>query len=156
MSLFHMPVVRTPSEASSLAAVLAGRNTAVTTTVSTWDAYKDSSGRERLVWGVPYSPSLRQSFEAVLNTTRIFAEAGVKLVVGSDWIEDPDWARNDDVRLSDPRLPPGVRRLHEMDVLRQAGLSTSAILTAATRNAAEALGIGDKVGKSRKLSLRTW
>jgi imidazolonepropionase-like amidohydrolase len=33
-----------------------------------------------------------------------------------------------------------------MDVLRRAGLSPSAILTAATRNAAEALGIIDKVG----------
>jgi imidazolonepropionase-like amidohydrolase len=33
-----------------------------------------------------------------------------------------------------------------MELLRRAGLSTSAILTAATRSAAEALGVIDKVG----------
>ena len=33
-----------------------------------------------------------------------------------------------------------------MTVLRRAGLSTTAILTSATRNAAEALGIADKLG----------
>jgi imidazolonepropionase-like amidohydrolase len=36
--------------------------------------------------------------------------------------------------------------LHELEVLHRAGLSTSAILAAATRNAAEALGIIDSVG----------
>jgi imidazolonepropionase-like amidohydrolase len=63
-------------------------------------------------------------------------------VVGTDW-----WAGvADDVRLADARLPPGSLTLHEITLLRRAGLSTSAVLAAATRNAAEALGIIDKVG----------
>jgi imidazolonepropionase-like amidohydrolase len=36
--------------------------------------------------------------------------------------------------------------LHELELLHRAGLSASAILTAATRHAAEALGIIDHVG----------
>jgi enamidase len=142
----HMPDVRTPSEASRLATVLAGRKMAVTTTVSIWDAYRDSSGSERLVWGLPYVPGMRKVFDAQLVTTRVFAEAGVRLVVGTDWVADSDFFREDDVRLNDPRVQPGARTLYEMDLLRRAGLSTTAILAAATRNAADALGIGDKVG----------
>jgi imidazolonepropionase-like amidohydrolase len=67
-------------------------------------------------------------------------------VVGTDWVADSDFFREDDVRLNDPRVQPGARTLYEMDLLRRAGLSTTAILAAATRNAADALGIGDKVG----------
>jgi imidazolonepropionase-like amidohydrolase len=40
----------------------------------------------------------------------------------------------------------GARTLHEMEILRRAGLTTTDIVTAATRNAAEALGIADKLG----------
>jgi imidazolonepropionase-like amidohydrolase len=48
--------------------------------------------------------------------------------------------------LDDPRLLPGALTLYEMEVLHRAGLPTPAILTAATRNGAEALRIIDKVG----------
>jgi imidazolonepropionase-like amidohydrolase len=68
-----------------------------------------------------------------------FADAGVKLVVGTDW----------SLRrtvLDDPRIQPGALTLHEMELLHRAGLPTPAILTAATRNGAEALRIIDKVG----------
>jgi len=140
------PNIQTPSERSSLAAVLAGRKMAVTATLSISDAYRDTTGRERLYWGVPYNPGLRQAFEAAVETTKVFADAGVKLVVGTDWVADSDFARNDDVRLDDARLLPGALTLHEMELLRRAGLSTSAVLAAATRSAAEALGIIEKVG----------
>jgi imidazolonepropionase-like amidohydrolase len=143
----HMPVISTPSDSSRLAALLAERKMAVTTTLSIWDAYQDTSGGDRLVWGVPYNPGLRRSFDAVLATTKAFSDAGVRLVVGTDWIEDSDYARQGDVRLQDARLRPGARTLHEMELLRnRAGLSPVAVLTAATRNAAEALGIIESVG----------
>lgn len=120
---------------------------AVTTTLSIWDAYQDTGGGERLVWGVPYNPGLRRSFDAALATTKAFSDAGVKLVIGTDWIADSDYARQGDVRLKDARLEPGARTLHEMELLRnRAGLPSVAVLTAATRNAAEALGIIERVG----------
>jgi enamidase len=135
-----------PSEASQIAPLLAVRKIAVTTTTSIWDAYKDQKRAERAIWGFPYPPRWRQVFEARLKTIRIFSEAGVKLVVGTDWNDGADWSRKDDVRLADPRLAAGALTLHEMELLRRAGLSTPAVLTAATRSAAETLGIIDKVG----------
>jgi imidazolonepropionase-like amidohydrolase len=85
---------------------------------------------------------MRQRLEWSLNTVRGFADAGVKLVVGTD----SGTVGSSMVVRDDPRLQPGARTLHEMELLHRAGLSTPAILTAATRNAAEALRIIDKVG----------
>ena len=76
----------------------------------------------------------------------MLAVTTIKAGIGTDWGDGHDWARRDDVRLDDPRLLPGALTLHEMELLRRAGLSTVAILTAATRSAAETLGIIDKVG----------
>jgi imidazolonepropionase-like amidohydrolase len=142
----HVPVL-SPAESSKVATLLAERKMAVTTTLSIWDAYQDTGGGERLVWGVPYNPGLRRAFEAAVATTRVFSDAGVRVVVGTDWVEDYDYGREGDVRLNDRRLLPGARTLHEMELLRdRVGLSPAAVLTAATRNAAEALGILDSVG----------
>jgi len=138
----HVPTIRTPSERSSLAAVLAGRKMTVTATLSIWDAYKERTGREGFIFGGPYGPASRQAFEAAVETTKVFADAGVKLVVGTDSCA----CATDDVRFDDARVLPGALTLHEMELLRRAGLSTSAVLAAATRSAAEALGIIDKVG----------
>ena len=140
----HPPV--NPAEVSQIAGMLVGWNIPVTTTVANWDAYRDTTGAERGFWGAnpPYTPAMRQSFEQFLKTVRGFADAGVKLVVGTDWVLRPR-AGNGFV-LDDPRLLPGAMTLYEMEVLHRAGLPTPAILTAATRNGAEALGIIDKVG----------
>jgi imidazolonepropionase-like amidohydrolase len=139
------PSTPNPAEVSRIAGMLVARNIPVTTTVSNGDAYRDATGVERNHFGgSPYTPAMRQRLESVLNTVREFADAGVKLVVGTDGGGGPP-PSNSVVR-DDPRLQPGARTLHEMDVLRRAGLSPSAVLTAATRNAAEALGIIDKVG----------
>ena len=134
-----------PAEVSQIAGMLAARNIPVTTTISNGDAYRDTTGVERILFGgnPPYTPAMRQRLEWVLDTVREFADTGVKLVVGTDSGGPPP---SNSVVRDDPRLQPGARTLHEMDVLRRAGLSPSAILTAATRNAAEALGIIDKVG----------
>jgi imidazolonepropionase-like amidohydrolase len=142
----HMWSFTDRAEAAQMATVLVARKIAVTTTVSTLDAYRDRTGAERLIWGVPYRPAFRENFESWLRSTQILAGAGVKVVVGTDWADGADWARKDDVRIDDPRALPGARTLHEMEVLRRAGLSPADVLTAATRNAAEALGIIDKVG----------
>jgi imidazolonepropionase-like amidohydrolase len=69
----------------------------------------------------------------------LLADAGVKPVVGTDWIERAP-------STDDSRLMPGARTLHEMEILRRAGLTTTDIVTAATRNGAEALGIADRPG----------
>jgi imidazolonepropionase-like amidohydrolase len=134
-----------PAEVSQIAGMLVARNIPVTTTVSNGDAYRDTTGVERILFGgsPPYTPAMRQRLEWVLNTVREFADAGVKLVVGTDSGGPPP---SNSVVRDDPRLQPGARTLHEMEVLHRAGLSTPAILTAATRNGAEALGIIDKVG----------
>ena len=143
---FVHPPVADPADVSQIAGMLVGRNVPVTTTVSNWDAYRDTTGVERGFWGgnPPYTLAMRQFFERWLKTVRGFADAGVKLVVGTDWVLRRH-AGNGFV-LDDPRILPGALTLYEMEVLHRAGLPTPAILTAATRNGAEALGIIDKVG----------
>jgi imidazolonepropionase-like amidohydrolase len=146
----HLPVnyVNTadPAEVSQIAAMLVGRHIPVNTTVSMGDAYRDTTGAERGFWGnhPPYTPAMRQSLERVLKTVLGFADAGVKLVVGTDWVLRR--RAGDGFVLDDPRVLPGALTLYEMEVLHRGGLPTPAILTAATRNGAEALGIIDKVG----------
>jgi imidazolonepropionase-like amidohydrolase len=134
-----------PAEVSQIAGLLVARNIAVTTTVSNGDGYRDTTGVERILFGgsPPYTPVMRQRLEWALNTVRGFADAGVKLVLGTDAVGPPP---SNSVVRDDPRLQPGARTLHEMELLHRAGLPTPAILTAATRHGAEALRIIDKVG----------
>jgi imidazolonepropionase-like amidohydrolase len=143
MSAGFDELVHTPwsagQDTAGLAAVLVARKTRVTTTVSIFDAYSGAAGSEFFVFGGTYNPGIRQVFEVALKTVRAFADAGVTIVLGTDWYDDP-------LPIDDGRARAGARTLHEMELLRRAGLSTSAILTAATRNAAEALGILDTVG----------
>jgi enamidase len=128
-----------PDDVSQLANMLNSRKVPVGTTLSAFDAYQDASGAEQTPGGAPYTPVRRQSFERLLRIVPLLADAGVRLVVGTDWIDRPPNA-------DDPRLMAGARTLHEMEILRRAGLTTTDIVTAATRNGAEALGIADKLG----------
>jgi imidazolonepropionase-like amidohydrolase len=128
-----------PDEVSQMANMLNARKVPVTTTVSYFDAYKHTSGTEQAANGGPYTPVRRQTFERLLRILQFFVDAKVRLVVGTDWHERP-------LNADDPRLMAGARTLHEMEILRRAGLTTTDILTAATRNGAEALGIADKLG----------
>jgi imidazolonepropionase-like amidohydrolase len=127
-----------PDDVSQLANMLSGRKVPVGTTLSQFDAYKSPSGVEQAPNGAPYTPVRRQSFERILRIVPLLAGAA-RLVVGSDWIDRPHNAH-------DPRLMAGARTLHEMEVLHRAGLTTTDIVTAATRHGAEALGIADKLG----------
>jgi enamidase len=135
-----------PAEVSQIAGMLVARDIPVTTTISNGDAYRDTTGVERGLFGgqPPYTPAMRQRLEWALNTVRSFADAGVKLVVGTDGGGGPPPSSS--LVRDDPRLQPGARTLHEMELLHRAGMPTPAILTAATRNGAEALGIIDKLG----------
>ena len=136
--LVHTPWSMGQDDAG-FAATLVARKMRVTTTVSNFEAYKGAGGEEFFVFGSTYNPGIRQIFERGLKTVRVLADAGVTLVVGTDWYAAP-------LPIADARALPGARTIHEMDLLRRGGLSTSTILTAATRNAAEALGMIDKVG----------
>jgi len=141
---FVHPPIRVPNptttEISQAVAMLADRRIPVTTTLSGFDGYKDAKGVERgLIGGSPYGPLMRERFEAMLANVGSYSKAGVKLVVGTDWFNGP-------TKLDDPRILPGAFTIHEMNLLRRAGLSTPAVLTAATRNAAEALGVIDTLG----------
>ena len=130
----------TTTEISQAVAMLADRRIPVTTTMSGADGYKDAKGVERsLIFGSLYGPRMREEFEALLHGVGSYSKAGVKLVVGTDWFNGP-------AKLDDPRILPGAFTIHEMNLLRRAGLSTTAVLTAATRNAAEALGVIDTLG----------
>jgi imidazolonepropionase-like amidohydrolase len=128
------------AEAKETINLLARLERPVTTTLSSWDAYKDANGVERtLLGGRPFTSGMRAQFDHLLDVIRSYAAAGVKLVVGTDWFNRP-------IKLDDPRLRPGAYTLHEMDLLHRAGLSTPAILAAATRHAAEALRINNRLG----------
>jgi imidazolonepropionase-like amidohydrolase len=136
--LVHMPWAMAQDNAD-LVAMLADRKLRVTTTVSNFEAFSGPAGEEFFVFGSTYSQGIRLTFERALKTVRVLADAGVTLVVGTDWYDAP-------LPITDARARPGARTLHELELLRRAGLSTSAVLTAATRSAAEALGVIEKVG----------
>jgi imidazolonepropionase-like amidohydrolase len=123
-----------------LATTLVAQKLRVTTTLSIFDAFKGPAGAEFFVFGSTYNPGILEIFERSLKTVRVLADAGVTLVVGTDWYDHAH------LPIEDARARPGARTLHEMDLLRRAGLSASSILVAATRSEAEALGMIDKVG----------
>ena len=53
------------------------------------DADRDGTGAARAAVGFPYPPAWRQRFEGAVQTVSALADAGVKLVVGTDWFEPP-------------------------------------------------------------------
>ena len=73
-----------------------------------------------------------------VKTAAAFFAAGVPLVVGTDCCQGS--------QIGDPRLRPGARTIHEMELLLRAGLPREVVLTAATRLAADALGVGNTTG----------
>ncbi len=72
------------------------------------------------------------------DVVKALAEAGVPIVAGTDYVargqgQSHDWS-------------PGGRTLREMELLVEAGLSAQAAIRAATRDAADHLGILDQTG----------
>ena len=135
----HLPdTVSAPQDVATLARMLAEKGISVTTTLALRDSYRDASGSERRVFGTPYGEDTRRMFEQMLKTAAAFHAAGVPLVVGTDCCQG--------AQIGDPRLQPGARALHEMDLLERAGLPREAVLAAATRVAANALGLSEAIG----------
>ncbi|GHE32961.1 amidohydrolase family protein [Vulcaniibacterium thermophilum] len=52
--------------------------------------------------------------------------------------------------MSNPWIAPGISMHREMELLAESGVPTARVLQAATANAADALGIGDRVGRIRR------
>ena len=135
----HLPdTVSAAEDVVALARMLAEKKLAVTTTLALRDAYRDASGSERRVFGTPYGDETRRMFEQILKTAATFHAAGVPLVVGTDCCQGS--------QIGDPLLQPGARTIHEIELLERAGLPRDAILAAATRVAADALGLSSTVG----------
>ena len=135
----HLPdTVSAAEDVAALARMLAEKKIAVTTTLALRDAYRDASGSERRVFGTPYGDETRRMFEQMLKTAATFHASGVPLVVGTDCCQGS--------QIGDPRLQPGARTIHEIELLERAGMPRDAILAAATRVAADALGLTATVG----------
>jgi imidazolonepropionase-like amidohydrolase len=149
----HLPdTISTPEDIQTLARLLASRKVPVTTTLSLRDAYRDAAGAERRVFGTPYGAETRTMFEQMLRTVATFFTAGVPLVVGTDCCAGS--------QIGDPRLMPGARTLHEMELLERAGIPRASVLAAATRQAAAVLRLDATtgtiaVGKSADLVIVT-
>jgi imidazolonepropionase-like amidohydrolase len=137
---FNIAVEPVPEEVSRLATMLGQKHVAVTTTVSVFDAYGAPSSGQRSSTGATYTNATRKEpFDRLMRIIPILAEAGVTLVTGTDWVDRL-------VNIDDEHLMPGAKTLHEMDLLRRAGLSTQAVIDSATRNGADALGVPKNVG----------
>ena len=122
-----------------LASVLAARRVPVTTTLSIFEAYRDSAGVARTSLGTPYVPFVAALLARQGRAVKAFDSAGVRLVVGTDCCGFAE-------RLGDPKALQGSRTLFEIETLLRAGVPSARILAAATRVAAQALGIADSVG----------
>ena len=72
----------------------------------------------------------------MLEIVRVFHERGVLLTVGTDYLN--------------PWITPGVALHREMELLVSAGISPLEVLSLATRNGAEALGIAEETGTIEK------
>lgn len=80
----------------------------------------------------------RERIESWAEKAAILAEAGVPIVLGTDWC--------DCVAGEHPAIQPGAVTITEMQMLQWGGMSRQAIIHAATVNAARALEMGDQVG----------
>ena len=83
-------------------------------------------------WSPDQLAAAKASLPVVLEMTRRFHEAGILLTAGSD--------------LGNSWVTPGVSLHRELELLHRAGIPAIEVLTIATRNGAEALGILDDVG----------
>lgn len=136
----HPPTIVRPlpdDRARQLAELLAAEATPVTTTRTPPMFFMDAPGEF-------LRNQLSDSGDRASHTQdlAIFAEAGVPVVVGSDWcacfpnaLEDPP-----------PAVRAGTGTITEMKLLASGGLSQHEVIRAATSNAARALEMGDEVG----------
>ncbi|WP_445666604.1 amidohydrolase family protein [Fodinibius sp. AD559] len=134
-----LPATIPGGKVERLAQVLADEGTPVTTTLSVILLYAEGGTTNEHIDTVLEGESpARETGESLAREMNTFAEAGVPVVVGTDW-----WSGLD---VSHPAVQPGMVTITEMEMLRWGGMSQEAIIEAATTNAAQALEMGDQVG----------
>lgn len=121
--------------ARELGAMLAQRGTPVTTTAAGPLILRPQPVDSPLQEGSAF----RDTLVMIARPLAAMAEAGVDLVLGTDWcVCAPTVSR--------ALLRPGAATITEMEILRLGGLSPADILAAATINAARAMGLGQQLG----------
>lgn len=119
--------------------ILANQGTPITTTLSATFLFRKNGTNQQEVEAVLNGDSPRQKFaKTVAQEVANFADAGVPLVVGTDW-----WSG---IKVNHPAVQPGTITHTEMKMLRWGGMSRETIVKAATVNAAKALGVSDRIG----------
>lgn len=119
-----------------LARALVQYGTPVTTTLSLNLLYIDRPVGPILEGTSPRPEEVQVRSEHVA----ILAEAGVPIVVGTDWTAYSGSLKDH------PAVEPGALTVTEMMVLEWGGMSRESILQAATLNAAKALEMSDRIG----------
>jgi enamidase len=119
---------------------LAGQNAPVTTTLSAGLLFQSGGTNAKQIRStLEGKSSAAKLIKAVAREIAVFEEAGVPIVVGTDW-----WSGEP---TDHPAVQPGMVTITEMKMLRRWGsMSEESILQAATSNAAQALGMSDEVG----------
>jgi enamidase len=137
---FVHPYMRRPAEETveELVAVLVQEGIPVTSTLSVMLLYGGQPLDPAFVAGSSTRGWMERAAESLMAP---LIEGGVQIVLGSDWCPCMSL-----IARSHPSVQPGVVTHTEMEMLGWGGLSEEAILAAATRNAARALGLGAFVG----------
>ena len=125
------PVPWRTGSVDAVSELLAQRAIPVTTTLSLRSPYLDSDGVMTNQSGAQYPDDRFRRLQHALAVVRAMHEAGVPLVAGTD------------NSLRSHRVPAQERYIRELQLLVEAGLSTTEALQAATLNAAEFLGEPD-------------
>lgn len=133
------------ARARELASVLVEHETPITTTLSAALVYGGGPVTEVL----EAVSQGRKGLEAQSREIALLAGEGVPIVVGTDWCPCGPGVADD----PDPAVRAGAVTVTEMEMLTWGGLSEEAILAAATREAAAALGLSSDLGTLERSKL---
>ncbi len=131
LDAFAHPVPWRSGAASEVSELLARQAVPVSTTLSLRAPYIAPDGSMTNWVGAAYPDNRFQLFQHAIEVVRTLHRAGVPLAVGTD------------NSLSFKYLSAEERYMRELQLLVKAGLSTTDVLRAATRNAARHLGAAD-------------
>lgn len=122
-----------------LSNLLADKEVPVIPTLSASFLFKKNGTDKSVVEAALKRESRRgQLIKSLAEKVAAFAEAGVPIVVGTDY-----WTGE---IIDHPAVQPGMITITEMKMMRWGGMSQKAIIEAATANAAKALEMSDRIG----------
>lgn len=127
-----------PTVAQQLASDLVQRGTPVATTMSAALVYSGQPVEQAFQEGSAFRASLSRGAQRLAT----MAEAGVQLVVGTDWCPCGPGVSG----TLHPAIRPGAVTVTEMEMLGWGGLPADIILAAATTHAARSLGLSKHLG----------